>query len=50
MTHEQDIPRTHERKYCKNVAPDGRVCALYADHKSDKHVENHGKSSWPVVK
>lgn len=46
MTHEQKIPQTVAKHYCKAEAKDGRVCSLYADHKGDEHVENHQKSRW----
>ena len=46
MVTEQNIPQTGAKHYCKAVAKDGRVCSLYADHKSEEHVENHQKSRW----
>lgn len=46
MTHEQSIPQTGVKLYCKAEAKDGRVCSLYADHACEEHVENHQKSRW----
>lgn len=46
MSHEQSIPQTAVKLYCKAEAKDGRVCSLYADHACEEHVENHQKSRW----
>ena len=41
-----DIPLTHVRRYCHAVSKDGYKCALYLDHISEKHADNHLHHRW----
>lgn len=35
-----------ERIYCKSVSPEGYICDLYKDHRSELCKDKHEHHSW----